>query len=356
MPFFDIFASPRWSPLRMRTKVVSFFIFQLSNKKIKALRPKMTKIASRGSCLKTLSLFHGIRMSFWWKYYQHAGSVSVVKNAIPHKNKVLVDFFEHSNFERSWLSQLEPNFVNVFFEKSEAFPKKKKKKKQFWKNFEKTVLAWSPLSRVLLLPILRSFSPYLASFSSLFCNLLPLSWVLLLPILRSSSPSLAFFFPYLAFFFSLSCVLLVPILRSSSPHLAFFFSLSCVLLPLSCVLLLPVLRFFFSLSCVLLPLVLRSSSPCPAFFFSLSCVFSSPYLAFSFSLHPFAPMLGTCACLCVHVLLRNLSENSDILMSIDLLRHTSEPIQQPPDQSTWISRRVWSRKGWEGYVVCCMTS
>ena len=40
----------------MRTKVVSFFIFfqDLSNKKkIKALRPKMTKIASRGgSCLK----------------------------------------------------------------------------------------------------------------------------------------------------------------------------------------------------------------------------------------------------------------------------------------------------------------
>ena len=51
MPFFDIFAFPRWSPLRMRTKVASFFIFfqELSNKKkIKALRPKMTKIASRG--------------------------------------------------------------------------------------------------------------------------------------------------------------------------------------------------------------------------------------------------------------------------------------------------------------------
>ena len=59
MPFFDIFASPRWSPLRMRTKVVSFFIFfqELSNKKkIKALRPKMTKIASRGggSCLNNV--------------------------------------------------------------------------------------------------------------------------------------------------------------------------------------------------------------------------------------------------------------------------------------------------------------
>ena len=54
MPFFDIFASPRRSPLRMRTKVASFFIFfqDLSNQKIKALRPKMTKIASRGgSCL-----------------------------------------------------------------------------------------------------------------------------------------------------------------------------------------------------------------------------------------------------------------------------------------------------------------
>ena len=41
----------------MRTKVASFFIFfqELSNKKkIKALRPKMTKIASRGSCLKSV--------------------------------------------------------------------------------------------------------------------------------------------------------------------------------------------------------------------------------------------------------------------------------------------------------------
>ena len=54
MPFFDIFASPRWLPLRMRTKVVSFSYFskRFRTKKIKALRPKMTKIASRGSCLK----------------------------------------------------------------------------------------------------------------------------------------------------------------------------------------------------------------------------------------------------------------------------------------------------------------
>ena len=54
---FRHFSSPRWSPLRMRTKVVSFFIFSRSfqTKKIKALWPKITKIASRGggaSCLK----------------------------------------------------------------------------------------------------------------------------------------------------------------------------------------------------------------------------------------------------------------------------------------------------------------
>ena len=40
MPLFDIFASPRWSPLRMRTKVASFFIFS------KSFQTK--KIASRG--------------------------------------------------------------------------------------------------------------------------------------------------------------------------------------------------------------------------------------------------------------------------------------------------------------------
>ena len=52
MPFFDIFASP---PLPMCTKVMSFFIFfqELPNKKkkINALRPKMTKMASRGPAL-----------------------------------------------------------------------------------------------------------------------------------------------------------------------------------------------------------------------------------------------------------------------------------------------------------------
>ena len=63
MPFFDIFASPRWSPLRMRTKVASFFIFfqELSNKKkIKALRPKMTKIASRGGPALRFVLYYAI--------------------------------------------------------------------------------------------------------------------------------------------------------------------------------------------------------------------------------------------------------------------------------------------------------
>ena len=55
---FRHFASPRWSPLRMLTKVVSFFIFFKSfQKKFKALLPKMTKIASRGSCLKSLPKF-----------------------------------------------------------------------------------------------------------------------------------------------------------------------------------------------------------------------------------------------------------------------------------------------------------
>ena len=39
----------------MRTTVVSFSVFfqELSNKKIKSLRPKMTKIASRGPALNS---------------------------------------------------------------------------------------------------------------------------------------------------------------------------------------------------------------------------------------------------------------------------------------------------------------
>ena len=48
----------------MRTKLVSFFIFfqELSNKKkFKELRPKMTKIASRGSCLKYFTKISLIR-------------------------------------------------------------------------------------------------------------------------------------------------------------------------------------------------------------------------------------------------------------------------------------------------------
>ena len=47
--------SPRWSPLRMRTKRCrfSYFLRSFKQKKIKALRRKMTKIASGGSCLKS---------------------------------------------------------------------------------------------------------------------------------------------------------------------------------------------------------------------------------------------------------------------------------------------------------------
>ena len=61
MPFFKIFASPRWSPLRMHTKWCHFSYFSnkerdsglayfpksFQTKNINALRPKMTKIASR---------------------------------------------------------------------------------------------------------------------------------------------------------------------------------------------------------------------------------------------------------------------------------------------------------------------
>ena len=67
MPFFDIFASPRWSPLRMRTKWChfSFFPRAFKQKKIKALRPKMTKIASRGSCLKLFTKKCSFTVSIW---------------------------------------------------------------------------------------------------------------------------------------------------------------------------------------------------------------------------------------------------------------------------------------------------
>ena len=53
VPFFNIFASPGWSPLRMRTKVVSFFlIFPRPFKQNKKMtqRPQMSKKAARGSC------------------------------------------------------------------------------------------------------------------------------------------------------------------------------------------------------------------------------------------------------------------------------------------------------------------
>ena len=63
-PFSTFCESPRWSPLRMRTKVMSFSYFSKSfqTKKIKALRPKMTKITSRGSCLK---LYKGLCAWGW---------------------------------------------------------------------------------------------------------------------------------------------------------------------------------------------------------------------------------------------------------------------------------------------------
>ena len=60
-------------------KKVSFFIFcqELSNKKIKALRRKMTKIASGGSCLKSynnlLVGFHRLH----WRAYAHAEAIAV---------------------------------------------------------------------------------------------------------------------------------------------------------------------------------------------------------------------------------------------------------------------------------------
>ena len=83
---FDIFVSPRWSPLRMRTKVVSFFIFfqELSNKnKIKALRPKMTKIASMGggggggpalTCEKRPHMSDSAKNTFRWSNFSFAGT------------------------------------------------------------------------------------------------------------------------------------------------------------------------------------------------------------------------------------------------------------------------------------------
>ena len=52
---FWYFASPRWSPLRRRTKVVSFSYFPRPCKqKIKMLRPKMSKITSSGPPSRTV--------------------------------------------------------------------------------------------------------------------------------------------------------------------------------------------------------------------------------------------------------------------------------------------------------------
>ena len=50
MPFFDIFASPRWSPLRMRTEVVSFFIFSRSFQTKKKFKGEVRTINDRNIC------------------------------------------------------------------------------------------------------------------------------------------------------------------------------------------------------------------------------------------------------------------------------------------------------------------
>ena len=56
---FDMFASPRWSPLRMRTKVVLFFIFfeELSNKKKRLYEQRRLKKAARGPALMAFCIF-----------------------------------------------------------------------------------------------------------------------------------------------------------------------------------------------------------------------------------------------------------------------------------------------------------
>ena len=100
MPVFDIFASPRWSPLRMRTKVASFFIFfqELSNKKkIKALRPKMTKIAS--SLNSSVSATHQscnqhVQLNFivWQTHLDFVSCAISIKAGPPPLEAILVIF------------------------------------------------------------------------------------------------------------------------------------------------------------------------------------------------------------------------------------------------------------------------
>ena len=67
MPFFDIFASPRWSPLRMHTKVVSFLIIfqELSNKKeLRLCDQRGLKLPQGGS-----ALIQGLRQSGVFKTF-----------------------------------------------------------------------------------------------------------------------------------------------------------------------------------------------------------------------------------------------------------------------------------------------
>ena len=99
MPFFDIFASPRWSPLRMRTKVASFFFFfprAFKQKKIKALRPKMTKIASRGggSSLKAGPPWfeYLVIFDFFAPWYRRGREASSVKISWKNSKEKLVKY------------------------------------------------------------------------------------------------------------------------------------------------------------------------------------------------------------------------------------------------------------------------
>ena len=80
MPF-SVFPSPMWSPLRMRTKVVSFFRFSKSfqTKNIKAVWSKITTIASSGSYPKGNQLIRGyfLQKSYMlWKLYTNVNNWS----------------------------------------------------------------------------------------------------------------------------------------------------------------------------------------------------------------------------------------------------------------------------------------
>ena len=104
----------------MRTKVVSisFFPRAFKQKKIKALRPKMTKIASRGSCLKhPLSFFffasnlrflaHAERQDLYTKV---ASTVKNKQRVAPRVTKVI-----RLGFEFNLNAHAVPLCLNLFF-------------------------------------------------------------------------------------------------------------------------------------------------------------------------------------------------------------------------------------------------